>query len=389
MGILQKLSVDVGIRAGGTDGERLAADYLRDELTSWGYAAEEQPFPVQVYKPISTNLEETAPETKTLTPLPLTNAAPGQAEGEIAVVSGIGETGDFPASVAGRVALIQRGTITFTEKVQNAQSARAIGVIIYNNVPGNLQAPLAAPSTVPAVTVSQEEGQALLAAAQAGTVRVRMSIEATITANQSQNVLARAPGGDCLVLVGGHYDSVPAGPVPTTTVPDDGGDGDGAGAGGARRDSPRLLHVVRLRGAGASREPVLRLAAARRGPQSHRRHAELRHAAVGTDWPSVGTASLTALASQVANPLGIPGRASAEPPGSAATTRASSSWASRRSCSTASATSTTTRRWTSSSSSSRSGCRRRARSGWGMVEALRAEQISRIERGKTSHQLSG
>ena len=154
MGILQKLSVDIGIRAGGTDGERRAADYLRDELNSWGYAAEEQPFPVQVYKPIGTTLEETAPETKTLTPLPLTNAAPGQAEGEIAVVSGVGETGDFPASVAGRIALIQRGTITFTEKVRNAQSAGAIGVIIYNNSPGNLQAPLAAPSTVRVASTS-------------------------------------------------------------------------------------------------------------------------------------------------------------------------------------------------------------------------------------------
>jgi hypothetical protein len=91
MGILQKRSVDIGIRASGTDGERRAADYLRDELASWGYAAEEQPFPGEVYKPISTTLEETAPETKALTPLPLTNAAPGQAEGEIAAVSGIGE----------------------------------------------------------------------------------------------------------------------------------------------------------------------------------------------------------------------------------------------------------------------------------------------------------
>jgi aminopeptidase YwaD len=316
MGILQKLSVDIGIRAGGTDSERRAADYLRDELTSWGYAAEEQPFPVQVYKPISTTVDETAPETKTLTPLPLTNAAPGQAEGEIAVVSGIGETGDFPANVPGRIALIQRGTITFTEKVQNAQSAGAIGVIIYNNVPGNLQAPLAAPSTVPAVTVSQEEGQALLATAQAGTVRMRMSIEATITANQSQNVLARAPGGDCRVLVGGHYDSVPAGP---------GANDNGSGTTVAME----MARVLATRGETAhvcftlfgseelgllgSQYYVSQLADADRKAIVGMLNFDML--AVGTDWPFVGTPSLTALASQVADSLGIPGRASAEPPG--------------------------------------------------------------------------
>jgi aminopeptidase YwaD len=315
MGILQKLSVDIGIRAGGTDGERRAADYLRDELTSWGYAAEEQPFPIQVYKPISTTLEETAPETKTLTPLPLTNAAPGQAAGEIAVVSGIGEAGDFPASVAGRIALIQRGTITFTEKVQNAQAAGAIGVIIYNNAPGNVQAPLAAPSTVPAVTISQEEGQALLAAAQTGTVTVRMSIEATITTNQSQNVLARVPGGDCRVLVGGHYDSVPAGP---------GANDNGSGTTVAME----MARVLAARGETAhvcftlfgseelgllgSQYYVSQLADGDRKAIVGMLNFDML--AVGTDWPFVGSDSLTALAAQVAGGLGIAGRVSAEPP---------------------------------------------------------------------------
>ena len=316
MGILQKLSVDIGIRAGGTDGERQAANYLRDEFTSWGYAAEEQQFPVQVYKPISTTLEETAPGAKTLTPLPLINAATGQAEGEIAVVNGIGEAGDFPASVASRIALIQRGTITFTEKVRNAQSAGAIGVIIYNNAPGNLQAPLAAPSTVPAVTISQEEGQALVAAAQGGTVRVRMSIKATITTNQSQNVLARAPGSDCRVIVGGHYDSVPAGPSAN-----DNGSGTTVAMEMARVLATRgeTVHVCfalfgsEELGLLGSKYYVSQLPDADRKAIVGMLNFDML--AVGTDWPFVGTASLTALASQVADSLGIPGRVSDEPAG--------------------------------------------------------------------------
>jgi aminopeptidase YwaD len=316
MGILQKLSVDIGIRAGGTDGERQAADYLRDELTSWGYDAGEQPFPIQVYKPISTTLEETAPEAKTLAPLPLINAATGQAEGEIAVVSGIGEAGDFPASVGGRIVLIERGTITFTEKVQNAEAAGAIGVIVYNNAPGNVQAPLATPSTVPAVTISQEEGQALLAVAQAGTVRVRMSIDATVSTGQSQNVVARAPGSDCKVIVGGHYDSVPAGP---------GANDNGSGTAVAME----MARVLATRGETAhvcftlfgseelgllgSAYYVSQLADADRKAIVGMLNFDML--AVGTELPFVGTDQLAALAGQVADSLGIPARGSVEPAG--------------------------------------------------------------------------
>jgi subtilisin family serine protease len=44
-----------------------------------------------------------------------------------------GHTGEFPASVSGKIAVIQRGDITFNEKAKNAKNAGAIAVIIYNN----------------------------------------------------------------------------------------------------------------------------------------------------------------------------------------------------------------------------------------------------------------
>ena len=42
------------------------------------------------------------------------------------------EAGDFPATVAGNIALVQRGTCTFREKADNAAAAGAVGVIIFN-----------------------------------------------------------------------------------------------------------------------------------------------------------------------------------------------------------------------------------------------------------------
>ena len=47
---------------------------------------------------------------------------------------GIGGIGEFPVEVNGNIALIQRGTLYFSEKVTNAMNAGAIATIIYNNV---------------------------------------------------------------------------------------------------------------------------------------------------------------------------------------------------------------------------------------------------------------
>jgi aminopeptidase YwaD len=224
-------------------------------------------------------------------------------------VPNLGETADFPANTAGRIALIHRGTITFNEKVQNAEAAGAIGVIVYNNASGNVQAPLREPSTVPAVTISQEEGEALVAAAQAGTVRVRMSIEATVSTGESQNVIGRSPGSDCRILVGSHYDSVPAGP---------GANDNGSGTVVAME----IARVLATRGQTA--HVCITLFGSEElgliGSAYYAAHLTRDESAaiigvlnfdmlgVGDEWPFIGSDSLTQLALQIATQNGISAR---------------------------------------------------------------------------------
>jgi subtilisin family serine protease len=82
-----------------------------------------------------------------------------------------GASGSFPAGVSGNIALIQRGpstnALTFFEKLTNAMAAGAIAAVIYNNVAGNFTGTLqtAATAWIPAVSLSQTNGQALAAAA--------------------------------------------------------------------------------------------------------------------------------------------------------------------------------------------------------------------------------
>lgn len=59
----------------------------------------------------------------------------GSSRGEVDgtyIFCGLGKPEDFPPDIVGRIAVIQRGELTFNEKVRNAQTAKAVAVIIYN-----------------------------------------------------------------------------------------------------------------------------------------------------------------------------------------------------------------------------------------------------------------
>lgn len=90
------------------------------------------------------------------------------------------------ADVAGKVALIERGTCGFAVKAAIAQAAGAIGVIIYNNA---ANATAAAPGmggvdptvVIPSLSLNRQDGLAL-AGATPGSVTVNMSVDPTMRA---------------------------------------------------------------------------------------------------------------------------------------------------------------------------------------------------------------
>jgi extracellular elastinolytic metalloproteinase len=102
--------------------------------------------------------------------------------GTLALVNdGTGTTSDgcerLPrGSLSGRIALIDRGTCTFVDKVKYAQSAGAIGVIIANNQGGDAVMTMGGSgrTAIPAVLVSQNSGATLkTAVGAAATERLR------------------------------------------------------------------------------------------------------------------------------------------------------------------------------------------------------------------------
>jgi serine protease len=79
------------------------------------------------------------------------------------VFGGLGRPQDFTNNKAtGKIALIERGEITFQEKVRSAQNAGAIGVVIYNNEPGLINGGLDQATRLPVMMIEQSVGQTIL-----------------------------------------------------------------------------------------------------------------------------------------------------------------------------------------------------------------------------------
>ena len=127
------------------------------------------------------------------------------------------EDADFAGFIPANVALIQRGTCTFGEKVVNAQEAGAVGVILFNQ--GNTPArsgllenvTLGEPVRIPVVGLSYADGATVARATTAPTAVLTTNTISEL--RQTVNVIAQTLGRtDNVVMVGAHLDSVAEGP---------------------------------------------------------------------------------------------------------------------------------------------------------------------------------
>ncbi|WP_210366035.1 M28 family peptidase [Bacillus sp. REN3] len=209
-------------RVAGTEAEQKAIQYVKEQFESYGYKTELQEFTFYGY---------TAPHTVQLTvdgypgeliPKSFTYGMDGNVSGEL-VFAGLGQEEDFEGlDLSGKIALIQRGAISFADKVLNAAANGAAGVIIYNNTPGDLNGTFGEPNDayVPAVAISKEAGEALLAKLNNGeALTASIYLEgAEAGMRTSHNVIAtKAPTNknkatNGIIALGAHHDSVPGAP---------------------------------------------------------------------------------------------------------------------------------------------------------------------------------
>ncbi len=96
------------------------------------------------------------------------------AEIEYVLVPGVGRTADYKGlDVTGKIALVRRGDNTFEEKAMIAQKQGAAGILIYNNVSGDIKMNVG-DATLAACSISQDMGE-MLAEKGSGTIKVSRS----------------------------------------------------------------------------------------------------------------------------------------------------------------------------------------------------------------------
>jgi hypothetical protein len=129
---------------------------------------------------------------------------------------------DYTGFVAGRIALVQRGTCTFDQKVQTAKDAGASGVIIFNegnssDRTGVFSGSLSSVPAIPVAFTSFDVGAALYRQYQDATAnatalpRMSLSIHGIHDPNREDwNVIAESKSGDPnhVLVVDAHLDAI-------------------------------------------------------------------------------------------------------------------------------------------------------------------------------------
>lgn len=209
---VDRLAGEIGSRVAGGPEQLRAADYLTRQLEAVGLATERQQFTFPAFTDRGSTLEVTGPRQLSPRTSTLYYSAGGEVEAELVDV-GLARSGDFePVAVRGKIALARRGEVRFGEKVETLAAAGARAVIIANNTSGLFAGSLGTGASLPAVAISADDGDALLGLIQAGRTTARIRVDADVQERAGYNVVGTKSGGPRTVVIGGHYDSVSAGP---------------------------------------------------------------------------------------------------------------------------------------------------------------------------------
>ncbi len=315
LGHAEALAVGIGSRPAGSAEELAAAEYIRAELASYGYESELQPFPIETFEIVRSDLSVSpAGDTMEIAAVPLSGSA-SATETRVLVAAGLGYESDFPEEANGNIVLIERGEITFSEKVANAESAGAVAAVIYNNEGGPFGGQLSETPGIPVVSIAREDGESLLSLMADETLTATVDVEIKAVSGESQNVVARPASGVCRIVVGGHYDSVPTGPGAN-----DNGSGTAVVIELARTlavngggDACFVLFGAEEIGLVGSIAYVDALSEDEVGRLEAMLNFDML--GVGAGWPLGGSTALADLAGEVAEGLDIPYRLSSSEPG--------------------------------------------------------------------------
>ncbi len=210
--VVRGLTVDVGERFAGKPGEKEGAEYLLQQFKSFGYDAELQPFPIDLYEVSGVSLTVDGLGEVPCKGLLGSSDCPGGVEGELRYV----ETGEEPyltPDCKGKVLMItgELGGPKF-KAIVDAQPAAVIVLEATpyvnprrHNISHERKYRF---GSVPAVRVRYEDAERLMACRGA---KARVAIHSVYTESTAYNVIAELKGSekpDEIIAICGHADSI-------------------------------------------------------------------------------------------------------------------------------------------------------------------------------------
>lgn len=211
-------------RVAGTQQEDAAVDYIKQQFDSYGYKADVQAFTFNDYTAPHTIGLELEDYSIKLDPQALEYSVSGKVNGEV-IFAGLGQKNDLDKlDLTGKIALLQRGGISFKEKMLNVAEKGAVGVIFFNNEPGTIKGSLGEPhdAFVPSVLLSQLEGETMvshiknspraIASLKIEGAKSEKNTSHNVIATKKPNVSKKTKETHDILVIGAHHDSVAGAP---------------------------------------------------------------------------------------------------------------------------------------------------------------------------------
>lgn len=212
------LSQRLGPHVAGTPEDRASAAYIARHLESDGYAVEWQAFQFPFFGVRAVGLTVPSQSVLTLHPRAMLyspSTPPGGITGDLVDV-GIGRPEDMHGKpVAGKIALVARGTLPFREKAANVAAAGAVAAVIYNTRGEEFVGVVGRDTKIPVVALSGTEGLQLLDLVRGRPIPVHLNVQTVNETRTTWNIIGTKPGtrnGHRALVVGAHRDTVEGAP---------------------------------------------------------------------------------------------------------------------------------------------------------------------------------
>lgn len=220
-----------GFRSVGSPGYEAAGQYVEKVLNDTGiFDVKRQTFDVETQDFEGVSLTVDGTEVPDAGPLSYTEGYPdanGSGEVPLVLPGGTGEKAEegcaaenYSDAVDGSLVVVKRGSCPFSDKVNNASTAGAKGVVVYNTADEPLNGTLGGrkEGNAPAVGVTLSQGEDLVeqigAATEQEPLLGTLKLETEFKTTETFNIIADTKAGDPneVIAMGSHLDGVPEGP---------------------------------------------------------------------------------------------------------------------------------------------------------------------------------